>query len=125
MMIRLYEQYDEAVIERELGADDVASVVDRGSVWVRNDDGEVERLSPEEHPAFTTDRSVSSWHPDEGTVDDAAYAGPLGHIGELYFARWFDEGWFWLGSASSADEALDLLRGSLGVLDPSWIFFEP
>ena len=124
-MIRVYDEYDEALIERELAAGDVASVVDMSSVWVRDDDGDVEELSPPEHPDFVTDAHVWAWHPDQGTVDDAAHAGPLGHVEGVYFASWFDEGWIWLGRASSAEEALDLLRDSLGVLDPSWIFFEP
>ena len=123
-MIRVHDEYDEAVIARELTADEFATVVDRGSVWVRNDDGEVEQLSPAEHLGFVTDADVWAWHPDEGTVDHASYAGPLGHIGGVYFALWFDERSICLGTASSAEGALDLLRDSLGVLDPSWIFLE-
>ncbi len=77
MIVRLYDEYDEAVIMRELAADDVASIVGSGSVWVRSDDGDVEELSPVEHPGFVPDGSVFAWHPDEDTADDATRAGPL------------------------------------------------
>ena len=121
MSIRVYDEYNASLINRELAAGDAASVADTGSVWIRNDDGDVEEVSPSDHPAFVTDGCVYAWHPDEGTADDAARAGQFGHILDIYFTYYFDE-WIWLGRASSAEEGLDLLRDRLGVLDPAWIY---
>jgi hypothetical protein len=122
--IRVFDEYDEVLIGSELAVGDVASIAGWGSVWTRGDDGEVEQLSPMEHSEFVTVGSLYGWHPDEGSADDATYGGPLGHVLGIYFAFWYDD-WIWLGSAPSADDALDLLRDWLGVLDPSWIFLQP
>ena len=119
----MYNEFDEESIERELTVGHVACVVDEGCVWIRDSDGAVEQIPAVDHPDFNVDGSVYAWHPDEGTADDATHAGDLGHIGNVYFVFWYED-WMWLGPASSADEALDHLRGRLGVLDDSWVRLE-
>jgi hypothetical protein len=123
VVVRVFEEFEEQVLERELAVGDVACVVDEGCVWIRDGDGDLEQMAAGYHTDFVADGSVYAWHPDEGTADDATRAGDLGHIGNVYFVFWYED-WMWLGPASSADEALDHLRGRLGVLDDSWVRLE-
>jgi hypothetical protein len=115
-IIVLGSAYDEAVLERELGPGDTIFFDGHTSAFVRDVDGEIEELTPEEHPDYV---EIGSYHglpqePDEPDLDGDDYlVGRLGRIGPLYFDHQKDPlQWEWCGRLESDDAAIDDVCGA-------------
>ena len=86
------------------------------TVLVRNESGEIDELSPEEHLAY---HEVGSIHgtpaePDEIDLDgDNFCQGHLGRIGSVYFQYDKDAAaWEWSGEFDSDEDAIEYVCGT-------------
>jgi len=108
--------YDEAVLENELAPGETVFFDGDHTAFVRGDEGEIEELTPEEHPEYVEIGSYHGIPQVEGEADlgdDDYLVGWLGRIGPLYFDHEKDpSGWHWCGPLGSDEAAIDYVCGA-------------
>jgi hypothetical protein len=109
-VVLLFEWNESDRIDSELQPGDTACLEDSRSVWIRTEQGEVEELPARDHPNYVHVGNLISTDPEinEGSYDNVI--GPLGRIGDVYFAWTGDEGWERAFRAESDDAAVDIVR---------------
>ncbi len=93
MAVLLFEWNESDRIDSELQPGDTACLGRSRSVWIRTEQGEVEELPAVCHPDYVHVGSLISTDPE---INEGSYTnviGPLGRIGDVYFAGTSDEGW--------------------------------
>jgi hypothetical protein len=115
--------WDNDEVERVLTNGVTVCIEGTRTVLVRNESGEIDELSPEEHLAY---HEVGSIHgtpaePDEVDLDgDNFRQGHLGRIGSVYFQYDKDAAvWEWCGEFDSDEEAIECACGSDFYFEPN------
>lgn len=115
--------WDEDEVERVLTYGATVCVERTPTVLVRNESGEIDELSPEEHLAYDEVGSIHGTpaEPDEVDLDgDNFRQGHFGRIGTIYYQ--YDQhavAWEWCGEFDSDEEAIEYACDSDFYFEPN------
>ena len=108
--------WDDDEVQRVLTNGVTVCIEGTPTVLVRNESGEIDELSPDEHPSY---QEVGSIHgtpaePDETDLhDDNFCQGHLGRIGSIYYQYDNDSvAWEWCGEFDSDGGAIEYVSGT-------------